>query len=178
MSGSMPQARTQPAAGSLPCGAAALHRVVEMLALTLWAEAGGRPVRAVEALAALAVNRARLASVDAAARLRFTPALAGAARVPPWPLLLGAVCRAPFLFGCHGPRDPRRPALLAAVSSPTQDEDAAIGMCRRVAARAAAGVLPDPTGGATHWHDAAELPSWTRGLVPTAVVAGLVFYRA
>ena len=35
----------------------------EILALTLWGEAAGRPVRAIEALAALVVNRARQAAV-------------------------------------------------------------------------------------------------------------------
>ena len=45
----------------------------EIVALTLRAEAGDRPVRALEALAALVVNRARLAAEGAASRARFAP---------------------------------------------------------------------------------------------------------
>jgi spore germination cell wall hydrolase CwlJ-like protein len=50
-------------------------------------------------------------------------------------------------------------------------------MCRRIAARALGGALPDPTEGATHWHDGASLPGWAIGQVPTAEIGGLVFYR-
>lgn len=145
-------------------------RAAETLALTLWAEAAGRPVRAIEALAALAVNRARLAAADEAARLRFAP---GPAAVGGWPTLLGQACRAPFLFACWNPRHPRHAALGEA-----PEGDPALAACRRIARRAAAGGLSDPTNGATHWHDAAALPGWALGRVPSAEAGGLVFYRA
>ncbi|GGC32028.1 hypothetical protein GCM10011504_07790 [Siccirubricoccus deserti] len=146
----------------------------EILALTLRAEAGGRPVRAIEAVAALAVNRARLAAMDAATGLRFAP---GARPGLGLAALLGLVCRVPFLFGCWMPRNPRRRALLLAMQASTEGTDTMLEACRRIAARAAAGALPDPTGGATHWHAADELPGWALGLVPTAEIGGLVFYR-
>jgi N-acetylmuramoyl-L-alanine amidase len=142
-------------------------RAAETLALTLWAEAAARPVRAIEALAALVVNRARLAAADAGARARFAPGEGGA-----WPLLLGRVCRAPFLFACWNPRHPRHAALGEAPAG-----DPALAICRRIAARAAGGGLPDPTGGATHCHDLGELPGWALGQVPVAEIGGLVFYR-
>ena len=47
-----------------------------------------------------------------------------------------------------------------------------------MAARALAGSLPDPTGGATHFHDAAALPGWALGCPATAEIGGLCFYRA
>ena len=158
-----------PAAAAAPRAA---ERAAETLALTLWAEAADRPVRAVEALAALVANRARLAASDEAARLRFTPG-AAAAGAASWPLLLGRACRAPFLFRCWNPRHPRHAALGEA-----PEGDPALAVCRRVARRAAAGSLPDPTGGAIHWHDAAALPGWALGRVPAAEIGGLVFYRA
>lgn len=142
----------------------------ELLALTLQAEAGDRPVRAIEALASLVINRARCALADAAACARFAP---GAAPGEPWPQILARACRAPFLFGCWMARHPHRAALLDAM----QAKDSALGICRRIAARAVAGALPDPTGGATHWHDAAALPGWALGQVPVAEIGGLVFYR-
>jgi hypothetical protein len=142
----------------------------ELLALTLRAEAGERPVRAIEALAALVVNRARRAMAGEAACARFAP---GAAPGQPWPVLLAQACRAPFLFGCWQPRHPRRAALLEAARA----ADPALAICRRVAARAVAGALPDPTGGATHWHAAELLPGWALGQVPMAEIGGLIFYR-
>ncbi|WP_135467742.1 cell wall hydrolase [Crenalkalicoccus roseus] len=144
----------------------------ETLALTLWAEAGTRPVRAIEALAALVVNRAKLAAEAAAARLRFAPPWRGAPASGAWPGLIGPVCRAPFLFACWNPRHPRHAAL-----GTVPEGDAALAICRRVAARAVAGSLPDPTGGATHWHEAGSLPGWALTLAPTAEIGGLVFYR-
>jgi hypothetical protein len=173
MTGVLPPERpSRPAPAAKPAGGR--ERGEEILACALLGESEGRPVRAIEALAALAVNRARLAAAEAGARLRFAPgappaAGAPAARLLAWPALLGAVCRAPFFLGrWRGRGDP----------SPPAPEGPEIDVCRRIAARAAAGVLPDPTQGATHWHDAAELPGWAMGLVPTALVGGLVFYRA
>jgi hypothetical protein len=142
----------------------------ELLALTLRAEAGDRPVRAVEALAALVVNRARLAMAGTADCARYAP---GAGPGQPWPVVLVQACRAPFLFGCWLPRHPRRAALLEAM----RREDTTLAMCRRIAARAVADALPDRTAGATHWHEAETLPGWALGQVPTAEIGGLVFYR-
>ena len=166
----------------------------EILALTLRAEAGDRPVRALEARAALVVNRARLAAEGAASRARFAPgdAAGGNARsnaggaVRGWAALLPMVCRAPFLFGCWNPRHPHRKALLGLLRDqsvpsggalPEPCPDLLLEVCYRIAGRASGGALPDPTLGATHWHDGAEMPGWAIGHVPTAEIGGLVFYR-
>jgi N-acetylmuramoyl-L-alanine amidase len=155
----------------------------EMLALTLRAEAGTRPVRAIEALAAMVVNRARLAAEGAASRARFAP---GAAMGSGWAALVPFVCRAPFLFGCWATRHPRRAVLLSVLQGqaaaaggalPEPQPDLMLEVCRRIAGRAAGGALPDPTEGATHWHDACEMPGWAIGRIPTIEVGGLVFYR-
>jgi hypothetical protein len=50
-------------------------------------------------------------------------------------------------------------------------------MCRRVAARALAGALPDMAPGATHWHNAQSLPGWAVGRMPLAEAGGLALYR-
>ena len=129
----------------------------DVLALTLWGEADGRPVRAMEAVASVVMNRVRLAAA------------------PGGPTHLGqgvvAVCRAPFQFACWHPGHPRRRAITELPA------DAELGACRRVAARALAGVLPDPTGGATHYHANEALPRWALGQMPLAELGGLVFYR-
>ena len=129
----------------------------EVLALTLWGEADGRPVRAIEAVASVVMTRVRLAAQ------------------PGGPVHLGqgvaGVCRAPFQFPCWMPGHPRRHALAELPG------DAELGACRRIAARALAGALPDPTGAATHYHAEEVLPRWALGLTPTAELGGLVFYR-
>lgn len=126
----------------------------EILALTLWGEAADRPVRAIEALAALVMNRLR-------------------AGVPHWGDGVAGVCRAPFQFPCWNRNHPRFAAIAGVPPG-----DAALAVCRRVAARAMTGALPDPTGGATHYHDAAVLPGWALGQTSTAEIGGLCFYRA
>ncbi len=129
----------------------------DVLALTLWGEAGDRSVRALEAVASVVMTRVRLAAQ------------------PDGPAHLGqgvaGVCRAPFQFACWHPGHPRHAALM---EMPPAEE---LAPCRRVAARALAGALPDPTGGATHYHDAGALPRWALGQVPAAEIGGLVFYR-
>ena len=138
---------------------AALHltpreAAAETLALTLWGEAAGRPVRAIEALAALVMNRAR-------------------AGVPHWGGGVAGVCRAPFQFPCWNRNHPRHARLRDIPPG-----DGALAICRRIAARAVAGTLPDPTGGATHFHDAAALPGWALGRMAVAEIGGFCFYRA
>jgi hypothetical protein len=153
---------------------AAHARAVSLLAATLHAEGAGLPVRAIEALAAVVANRARLAAEDPAARLRFAPAAPGSGPVP-WPALVAAACRAPFLFAAW--RDAATRAALAPLLAREVTDDHPLAACRRIAARAVARTLADPTAGATHWHPADALPPWTRGRMPVAEVAGLVLYR-
>ncbi|MDQ1080415.1 N-acetylmuramoyl-L-alanine amidase [Pseudoroseomonas cervicalis] len=130
----------------------------EVLAMTLWAEAGTRPVRGIEALAATIMNRVRLAESGAMTQ---------------WGRGLSAICRAPFQFSCWN-RHHLRHALMLSIPP----GDPAMAICRRIAARAASGALPDPTGGATHAHGVEELPAWAGGLVPVAEIGTLLFYRA
>ncbi|HWL81348.1 MAG TPA: cell wall hydrolase [Roseomonas sp.] len=129
----------------------------EVLAMTLWAEAGTHPVRAIEALAATIMNRVRLAEQGVAAH---------------WGRGLASICRAPFQFSCWN-RNHLRHMLMQAIPP----GDPTLAICRRIAARAAAGTLADPTGGATHAHDAGELPPWAVGEAPVAEIGGMLFYR-
>lgn len=129
----------------------------EVLAMTLWAEAGTRPVRAIEALAATIMNRVRLAEAGA---------------VTHWGRGLSAVCRAPFQFSCWN-RNHIKHMLMMAIPP----GDPAMAICRRIAARAASGTLADPTGGATHAHGTEELPTWALGLAPLTEIGSLLFYR-
>lgn len=136
---------------------AAAHSV-EVLAMTLWGEAAERPVRAIEGVAAVIMNRVRMVAAPEGPRH--------------WGRGVSGVCRAPFQFGCWHPRHPRHAPMLA-----LPEGDLALAICKRIAARAASGLLPDPTGGATHYHAADRLPGWAVGRIAAAEIGGLVFYR-
>ena len=84
---------------------------------------------------------------------------------------VAGVCRAPFQFACWHPGHPRHRAIAAL------SEAFDLGACARIAARALAGALPDPTAAATHYHADEVLPRWALGHTPTAELGGLVFYR-
>jgi spore germination cell wall hydrolase CwlJ-like protein len=129
----------------------------EVLALTLWGEAAFRPVRAIEAVASVVMTRVRLAATPGG------PAHLGQGVV--------GVCRAPFQFACWHPGHPRHQALAEL------PQGMELGACSRIAARALAGALPDPTAGATHYHEDSVLPRWALGATPTGTLGGLVFYR-
>lgn len=146
----------------------AAEAAAELLARALYAEAGSCPVRGIEALAGLAMNRARLVLEDAAARTRFANGEAPASL----PRALIAVLRAPFQFPTRHPRH-KRHALFAA----PPEGDAALAVCRRVAGRALAGALPDASRGALLWHEALCLPGWAVGRIPCAELGGLIFCR-
>ncbi|WP_207539126.1 cell wall hydrolase [Sabulicella rubraurantiaca] len=152
------------AAPSLPAAGAA----AELLARVLYAEAGSWPVRGIEALAGLAMNRARLVLEDAEARTRFANGEAPASL----PRALIAVLRAPFQFPTRHPHH-KRHALFAAPPA----GDAALTMCRRVARRALSGARPDASRGALLWHEALRLPPWAVGRIPCTELGGLIFYR-
>lgn len=139
----------------------------ELLARVLYAEAGERPARAIEALAALACNRARAARACPQSALRY----AGGAVPVSAPRAMIAVLRAPFQFPSRHPRHPLHPRFAMPA-----EQDRALALCRRIAARALAGALPDATGGALLWHDDTRLPRWALGRIPTAVWGGLAFY--
>ncbi|WP_137179455.1 cell wall hydrolase [Roseomonas sp. AR75] len=142
---------------ALAAAAPRLAGPAEVLALTLWGEAAHRPVRAMEAVASVVMTRVRLAAAPGG------PAHLGRG--------VAGVCRAPFQFACWHPGHPRHRALAEL------REDAALGACSRIAARAIAGALPDPTAGATHYHEECVLPRWALGATPSAALGGLVFYR-
>ena len=140
---------------------------VELLARVLYAEAGTRPVRAIEALAALALRRALLVMDSADAALR----LAGGVQPSSLARAVIAVLQAPFQFPCRHPRHPAHPRF---VDPPPGDP--ALALCRRIAGRALRRGLPDAAPGALLWHDDARLPGWAIGHVPLLVCGGLSFY--
>lgn len=130
---------------------------VDTLARTLWGEARGETVRAMEALAALVVNRVRRARERGGWW---------------WGGDVVAVCRKPGQFACWDAGVPERDGLLAVAP-----DDPAFAACQRIARRAVAGQLADPTGGATRVHRAGENPDWAQGRSACAEFGTLLFYN-
>ena len=104
---------------------------LRILALTLWGEGEGRAVRGLEGIAAVVMTRDRLAALPGGP-VHFGRGIA-------------AICRQPFQFPCWNPRGARLGEMREALARP----DAQFAICLRIAGRALAGALPDPTGGAT-----------------------------
>lgn len=71
-------------------------------------------------------------------------------------------------------------AALTAVDGAQRDaieDHPAYASCLRIARRAMAAAIQDPTGGATRFHAIDEAPDWARGMLPNATLGGFVFYR-
>lgn len=136
-----------------PAERARRQAAVEALAAAIATAGRGETVRVLEALAAVVINRML------AARARRAPAA--------WGVNLASALRAPCLFA-----DPPGTAGEEALG-----EGAFEAACRRIAARAAAGSLPDPTGGALWWHRAGTArPEGAEG-GEALRLGGLVFIR-
>lgn len=129
----------------------------DVLARTLWGEARGEPVRGREAVAAVVMNRVRRAEASGSYW---------------WGNSVVEVCRRPWQFSCWNESDPNA-AKCAAVTI----EDRNFRICLRIARRAIARVLDDPTNGATHYHRKGVVPPWTRGRTPSAEIGNHLFYN-
>lgn len=129
---------------------------VDVLARTLWGEARGEGMAGMEAVAAVIMNRV----AQARRRGRMW-----------WGNSVAEVCRKPWQFSCWNVGDPNRAKLLAVDST-----DPVFALALRIARRAAAGGLPDPTAGATHYHARGVRPEWAAGRQPMAEIGRHLFY--
>jgi N-acetylmuramoyl-L-alanine amidase len=131
---------------------------VVQLALFLYAEAGTETVRTREAIAAAIANRVT----------RLWPqgtdhdAVRGGA---------GAV-RSSLFLACVGAAG----AAGTAYAAPPTPDDPLFASCVRIAKRAIAGALHDPTQGAVRFHEIGSRPAWAVGLNPTTWIGSFLFY--
>ncbi|MBU6234525.1 MAG: cell wall hydrolase [Alphaproteobacteria bacterium] len=130
---------------------------VDILARTIWGEARNEGTKGMEAVASVVLNRV---------------AVAAAHNGYWWGRDVAGVCQKPFQFSCWNTNDPNREKLLAVT-----DRNIHFATALRIARRAVSGVLPDSTGGATHYHTLDILPHWAEGQMPCAVIGHHKFYR-
>lgn len=126
-------------------------RDIEVTARTLYGEARGQPLDGIIAVACVVMNRARKGGW--------------------WGDAPAAVCLAPWQFSCWNARDANRPIIER-----VQPGNFIFDVCRLVASLAVRGLLPDPTGGATHYHTKGVAPDWSRGKTPCAVIGNHLFF--
>jgi N-acetylmuramoyl-L-alanine amidase len=124
----------------------------DILARTLYGEARGESVRGKEAVACVIMNRVR--------KPRW------------WGKSVEEVCRRPWQFSCWNRTDPN-----CAKIQQVDDGDRVFRICVRIAQRAIAGVIDDPTKGATHYHTRNVLPDWAKALSPSAEIGNHLFYN-
>lgn len=135
---------------------------IDILARTIYGEARGESRAGREAVAATVMNRVRRAQEHSARNQ-------GAAYW--WGNTVAGVCLKTSQFSCWNPQDPNR-RIITGVDA----RDHAFAECVEIATAAVAGTLPDPTGGATHYHTNAVEPKWALGREPSAKIGAHRFH--
>lgn len=130
----------------------------DALARTIFGEARGEPARGKEAVAAVVMNRVRRAR-DAGGTYW-------------WGATIEDVCMRPWQFSCWNPNDPNFDKVQSVTT-----ENSVFQSCLRIARRATAGSLKDPTNGATHYHAKSITPPWSKGRSPSAEIGNHLFYN-
>jgi N-acetylmuramoyl-L-alanine amidase len=136
------------------------HRALEIdvLARTVWGEAGRQGNAVMTAIAHVVLNRVRAAAMFGQGW---------------WGRTVIQVCQKPFQFRCWDASGPLHRKILSVDRS-----NRYFAAAERIAARVLARPdRRDPTKGATHYHRVGETPEWAARRRPTAVVNGFVFYQ-
>jgi len=127
------------------------------LARTLYGEARGEKVRGLEAVACVIINRVKRAEERGGYW---------------WGATVAEVCLRPWQFSCWNEGDPNRIKIETVDTS-----NRSFASCLRIARRAVARVLADPTNGATHYHGRDVNPPWARARKPSAEIGNHRFYN-
>ena len=130
----------------------------DILARTIYGEARGELVRGKEAVASVVMNRVRRARERGGNYW--------------WGGDVTGVCLKPWQFSCWNENDPNRPRIEAVTKDNRNFQS-----CLRIARRAIAGTLKDPTHGATHYHEKSLAPPWAKDRKPSAEIGNHKFYN-
>lgn len=129
-----------------------------VLALTLWREARGEGLAGMVAVAWTIRNRVE----DGRDKSWWGEGYAG-------------VCQRPYQFSCWNSNDPNYPYLTGAKEIPAAEFD----KCQVAAQQVIEGLIPDPTGGATHYYSTSmtKPPKWVLGATLTLQLGHHIFFR-
>ncbi len=130
---------------------------IDVLARTIFGEARSEPQAGMEAVAAVVLNRVRIAEVKG----KYW-----------WGNNIIGVCQKPYQFSCWNKNDPSYKRLTT-----VQPSDIKFATCLRIARRAVIGVLKDNTNGATHYHADYVSPYWAKGERPVKIISRHIFYK-
>lgn len=130
---------------------------IDILAKTIFGEARGEPLSGQEAVASVVLNRVGISQK----RGHYW-----------WGNNIAEVCQKPYQFSCWNMDDPNYKILLK-----VNEDNPVFAACKRIARRAAAGLLEDRTGGATHYHVKKLRPKWSFGKIPCAEIGSHFFYN-
>ncbi len=131
---------------------------IDVLARTLWGEARGEGTAGLEAVAAVVLNRVKVAE--------------GHGGKYWWGSNIIQVCQKPYQFSCWNRSDPSFQKLQK-----VDEGNLYFATALRVARRAVVGALKDPTYGATHYHADYIDPYWAKGETPTVSIGRHIFYK-
>jgi len=140
---------------------------VQVVALTIWAEARSQPLTGMFAVALVIRNRLR----------RHLPKR--------WGTTYRAICLKPEQFSCWndpGKNGKRLAAKIHEVLSPTTHSDPVFSCCLSVATEVMENVIPDFTGGADHYltlelYGSDRCPSWAKKMTAVLSVADHLFLK-
>ncbi|WP_017303937.1 cell wall hydrolase [Spirulina subsalsa] len=83
------------------------------------------------------------------------------------------VCLKPWQFSCWNPNDANNSIIKS-----VEEGNTLFNQCRENAKKVLTASVPDPTGGATHYHaNYIARPTWTRGATFTVQIGKHLFYK-
>lgn len=122
------------------------------MAKTMWGEARGEGARGMQAVGNVIMNRVNAASWYGAS--------------------IKDVVLKKWQFSCWNETDPNRKVI-----EPLTEQQLAANGSLSIARQVISGMLPDITGGATHYHAKGIRPSWASSMKKTATIGNHIFYR-
>lgn len=128
----------------------------KLLAATIWAEARGETRQGREAVAWVIKNRA--------------------AKGGWYGHSINSVILKPWQFSCYNSGDPNRQKIIKLVTGQAYDNE--FSDCESTARDVLSGICPDPTSGATHYHNFYTChPEWAATLHETVTIGRHRFYK-
>lgn len=142
---------------------------IQLVALTVWAEARGEPNMGWLAVIWVIRNRLRL--------LKYYGSKIPVLSKPG--MEFHSVILKPLQFSCYNANDPQFKTLVAIAEDFERELDKKNKLADIYSLVCSAHNIPDPTFGATHYHNFAVSPAWNKSpnMIQTNKIGNHIFYR-